>query len=110
MKTSELGTWLREQLKRRRLSQSAFISYTGLSKGTVSDIINKGHIPKPEVLQVIADYFNEPREKVYWLAGLLTFDSVSDLEEKEALHLFRQLGPVERRRILQSMRVWLEEE
>jgi transcriptional regulator with XRE-family HTH domain len=107
---TELGDWLRKQLKRRRLSQNAFVSCTGLSKGTVSDIINKGHVPKPEVLNAIADYFNEPRQKVYQLAGLLASKSELDPHEEEALYLFRQLGPVERKRILQSMRAWLEQE
>ena len=108
--TSELGKWLREQLKRRRMSQNAFIACAGISKGTVSAIINKGHIPKPEILEVIADFFNEPCGKIYRLAGLLPPDSELDPEEEEVLHLYRQLGPVERKRIRQAMRAWVEGE
>ena len=108
MKPSPLGNWLREQLKRHRLSQSAFVSQTGLSKGTVSDIINRAHVPKPEILQIIADYFKEPREKLYRLAGILPLEAALSPQEEEMLHLFRQLGAVERKRLLQLMRAWLE--
>jgi len=68
---SELGRWLREQLKERDLTQSEAAVYAGVGQATLSDIINKGHVPKVETLFRLADYFHASREQVLRAAGHL---------------------------------------
>jgi transcriptional regulator with XRE-family HTH domain len=68
---SELGRWLRQQLKERDLTQSEAAVYSGVGQATLSDIINKGHVPKVETLFRLADYFDTSREHVLRAAGHL---------------------------------------
>jgi transcriptional regulator with XRE-family HTH domain len=68
---TELGRWLREQLKERDLTQSEAAVYAGVGQATLSDIINKGHVPKVETLFRLADYFHASREQVLRAAGHL---------------------------------------
>jgi len=68
---TELGRWLREQLKARDLTQSEAAVYAGVGQATLSDIINKGHVPKVETLFRLADYFHASREQVLRAAGHL---------------------------------------
>lgn len=68
---TELGRWLREQLKERDLTQSETAVYAGVGQATLSDIINKGHVPKVETLFRLADFFHASREQVLRAAGHL---------------------------------------
>ena len=68
---SELGDWLANQIQKRGLTQNAVAAYAEVGQGTVSDIINKGHIPKVDTLFRLADYFDVSREQVLRLAGHL---------------------------------------
>ena len=68
---SDLGKWLREQIERRGLTQNAAAVYSGVGPATISDIINKNHIPRVDTLFQLADYFGTPREAVLRLAGHL---------------------------------------
>jgi len=68
---TELGRWLREQLKERDLTQSDEAVYAGVGTATLSDIMNKGHVPKVETLFRLADYFHASREQVLRAAGHL---------------------------------------
>lgn len=105
-----LADWLAEQLDSRHLSQRALAEYSGLSVATINSLLRETYQPSPGTLDKLALYFREPRTKVYRLAGLLPPDLELNQEEEEVLHLFRQLGEVERKRILQSMRAWVEEQ
>lgn len=75
---SELGRWLRQQLKERDLTQSEAAVYAGVGQATLSDIINKGHVPKVETLFRLADYFHASREQVLRAAGHLPPPGVSE--------------------------------
>ena len=66
---TELGRWLREQLKERDLTQSETAVYAGVGQATLSDIINKGHVPKVETLFRLADFFDTPRLDVVRMAA-----------------------------------------
>ena len=68
---TELGRWLREQLKDHDLTQSEAAVYAGVGQATLSDIMNKGHVPKVETLFRLADYFHASREQVLRAAGHL---------------------------------------
>jgi len=68
---SKLAEWLRRELKRRGLAQNVAAVHAGVGQATISDILNKGHIPKVETLFRLADYFGTSREEVLRLAGHL---------------------------------------
>jgi transcriptional regulator with XRE-family HTH domain len=68
---TELGRWLQAQMQRHELTVSATAVYAGVGMATISDIINKGHVPKVETLFRLADYFQTSREEMLRLAGHL---------------------------------------
>jgi len=68
---TELAVWLRRELGRRRLTQNAASVYAGVGQATISDVLNKGHVPRIETLCRLADFFDTPREQVLRLAGYL---------------------------------------
>jgi transcriptional regulator with XRE-family HTH domain len=81
---SELAAWLRSELRRRELTQNQVAVYAGVGQATISDILNKGHVPKVETLFRLADYFQTPREELLRLAGHLP-SAVSSEEEASGL-------------------------
>ena len=87
---ADLATWLRAELARRELTQNAAAVYAGVGQATLSDMLNKGHVPKVETLFRLADYFDTPREQVLRLAGHLppagsrsASDSVDDATDED---------------------------
>jgi transcriptional regulator with XRE-family HTH domain len=68
---ADLVSWLQSELRLRGLTQNAAAVYAGVGQATLSDILNKGHIPKVETLFRLADYFETPREQVLRMAGHL---------------------------------------
>ena len=69
--TSALGRWLRRELNRNGLTQNEAAVYAGVASATLSEILNKGHVPKVETLFRLADYFQTPRVEVLRVAGHL---------------------------------------
>lgn len=69
--TTALARWLRRELQRRELTQMEASVYAGVGSATLSEILNKGHIPKVETLFRLADFFGAPREQVLRVAGHL---------------------------------------
>jgi len=68
---NELGSWLRAELVRRGLTQSEVAAQAGVGPATLSDVLNKGHVPKAETLFRLADYFETSRAEILRLAGHL---------------------------------------
>jgi transcriptional regulator with XRE-family HTH domain len=66
-----LAEWLRAEMRKRRLSQTEVSVYARVGAATLSDMLNKEHVPKVETLFRLADYFDTPREQVLRLAGHL---------------------------------------
>lgn len=71
VKVADLATWLQSELRRRGLTQNAAAVYAGVGQATLSDMLNKGHVPKVETLFRLADYFEISREQVLRMAGHL---------------------------------------
>ena len=69
--TTALGRWLRRELSRNGLTQNEAAVYAGVASATLSEILNKGHVPKVETLFRLADYFRTPRLEVLRVAGHL---------------------------------------
>lgn len=92
-----LAAWLQEQLEARDLTQQAAAVYAGVSPATLSEIINRGHIPKIEILFRLADYFQTPREKLLRLAARMPIPGSEPVHEDdeylipELLEEFRKL-------------------
>lgn len=80
---TELGQWLREQLKEHDLTQTEAAVYAGVGQATLSDIMNKGHVPKVKTLFRLADYFHAPREQVLRMAGHLPLPGAPQGEAEE---------------------------
>jgi len=68
---NDLANWLRGELQRRGLTQGQAAVYAGVGQATISDMLNKGHVPKVETLFRLADYFETRRDEVLRLAGHL---------------------------------------
>jgi transcriptional regulator with XRE-family HTH domain len=68
---NDLANWLRGELQRHGLTQGQAAVYAGIGQATISDMLNKGHVPKVETLFRLADYFEMPRDEVLRLAGHL---------------------------------------
>jgi transcriptional regulator with XRE-family HTH domain len=68
---NELAKWLRGELERRGLTQLQAGVQAGVSQGTISDMLTKGHVPRIETLFRLADYFGMDRVQILRLAGHL---------------------------------------
>ena len=68
---SNLGRWLEQELNRRQLTQGQLAVYSGVGQATISDMINKGHVPRVETLFRLADYLGTSRNNILRLAGYL---------------------------------------
>jgi len=71
MTVTALGRWLRRELNRNGLTQNQAAVYAGVASATLSEILNKGHVPKVETLFRLADYFQTSRVEVLRVAGHL---------------------------------------
>lgn len=97
MSATALGRWLRRELDRNGLTQNEAAVYAGVASATLSEILNKGHVPKVETLFRLADYFHTPRVEVLRVAGHLPpeGDPTGDLADepliRELLDEFRQV-------------------
>jgi transcriptional regulator with XRE-family HTH domain len=69
--TNALGRWLRRELERRELTQIVVAVNARVAPATLSEILNRGHVPKVETLFRLADFFGTSREDVLRLAGHL---------------------------------------
>ena len=66
---SLLGRWLETEMGERSLNQKSVAAGTGISIGTISDIVRKEHVPKTSTLLRLADYFGTPRAQVLFMAA-----------------------------------------
>ena len=71
MSTNELDDFLREQCQRRGLSLRSLSLNSGLSAGTVHNIIQRKYQPTLFSLNRLADFLGVRREYLWQLAGLL---------------------------------------
>jgi transcriptional regulator with XRE-family HTH domain len=68
---TELADWLREQMQARNYTQIQAAVHAGVSQGTISGILQKGHIPRLDALFRLADHFGASRVKILQIAGHL---------------------------------------
>ncbi|MGC9336279.1 MAG: helix-turn-helix domain-containing protein [Anaerolineae bacterium] len=84
---ADLVGWLRGELRERGLTQNQVAVYANVGQATISDMLNKGYVPKVETLFRLADFFAVSREQILRLAGHLppAEGGVGDRDEADAL-------------------------
>jgi len=108
---SDLGDWLKQKMDERGLTYNATAVYAGVGQATISDIINKGHVPRVDTLFVLADYFRTPRETVLRLAGILepATDRAIDPELRavadELIYIWQEVKRIDPESARQLMRI-----
>jgi transcriptional regulator with XRE-family HTH domain len=80
-----LAEWLKDQIRARDLTQQKVSVYAGISGATLSDILNRGHVPKMELLFRLADFFETPREQVLRLAARMPIEGSEAVDQDEYL-------------------------
>ena len=80
-----LAEWLEGQIQAHELTQQATAVYAGVSGATLSDILNKGHLPRLEILFRLADYFDTPREYVVRLAARMPIEDSRPIDQEDYL-------------------------
>lgn len=74
------GSWLVETLEVREITQSDLARMSGLSRGTISNIISGSRGRGPDSLRAIAKALRLPPEQIYRAAGILP--QVPDVDEE----------------------------
>ncbi len=113
MRKTELGIWLRSQLKERRITAQKVVAGAGVGGATISNILNMGHIPQIDVLLRLADYFDTPRPAVLSMAAGLPIGSANraspqddDNMIEELLEAFRQVPDEWKEEVLVQVKSW----
>jgi len=107
---STLAEWLKGQIEAHDLTQQKVSVYAGVSGATLSDILNRGHIPKIELLFRLADYFETPREQVLRLAARMPIEGSEPVDQddyliQELLEAFRQVPDDRKPLVLQQVQL-----
>lgn len=97
--------WLTEQMVVRDWTQADLARATGLSRGTVSNLLNNVRSPGSDVLRSIAKGLNLPPETVYRTAGLLPKKPAIDEQIEEIMYEAAQLTEAEREELLAYIRM-----
>lgn len=104
------GAWLVRQLEERGLTQSDLSRMSGLSRGTLSNIISSTRGRGPNSLMAIARALKIPLETVYRAAGLLPPESGSDEKVSEITHIYHELNTSNRDDLLDYARLRLQKQ
>lgn len=102
------GTWLAEELTRRRWEQSELRRYGGLTSGQVSRIISGERKAGPHACVIIARAMGLPPEEVFRRAGLLPPVRESVEGTRELVYLFENISEDDRQRLLLVARAFWE--
>ena len=98
------GEWLLKELKERGMSQTELSQSSGLSQGTISNIISGRRGRGLDSLQAIARALRLPPETVYREAGVLPAKKNHDKEIEQIVHEFENMNPDERKQALAVIR------
>lgn len=90
------GTWLLKELEHRKISQSDLSRMSGLSRGTISNLISGARGRGPDSIEAIARALKIPQEQVFRAAGLLPKEDKDDTWVEEMNHKMKLLPPAMR--------------
>jgi transcriptional regulator with XRE-family HTH domain len=107
---NSLADWLREQIKANGLTQQKVSVYAGVSGATLSDMLNRDHIPKIELLFRLADFFETPREQVLRLAARMPIEGSEAVDRddyliQDLLEAFRKVPDDRKPLVLQQVQL-----
>lgn len=98
----DFSEWLLEQIKIRDISQSDLARASGLSRATISDLINRKRLsPDQTTLNAIAQGLDLPPDTIYRAAGLLPPIPERRLAEEIALYKLSELNDAQLDEVLQ---------
>ena len=101
--SKEFSMFLKDELKRRRISQRGGALYAGIGSTTIHYIINNPESnPRPETINSIADGWHLPRRQLYELAGYLLKESANppSPEATRIMQLLREFNADQRGTVL----------
>jgi transcriptional regulator with XRE-family HTH domain len=104
------GRWLLQELEDRKMSQSELSRLSGLSRGTLSNLISGTRGRGPDSIEAIARAFKMPPEQVFRVAGLLPPKADADEWIEEQAHKMSLLTPGKRQMAERLIDALLEED
>ena len=104
------GKWLLQELENRDMSQSELSRLSGLSRGTLSNLISGTRGRGPDSIEAIARAFKMPPEQVFRVAGLLPPKPDEDAWVEEQAHKLSLLTPGKRPMMSKLLDAMLEED
>lgn len=104
--STQLGDWLLDELRKRDWSQNELARRSGLTSGTISNIVTGRMGGSKQTLKAIARALRVPTEIIFVEAGLLSRELIKD-RETELLFLFRRLPDHEQERLLKTLHITL---
>lgn len=87
---NSFGEWLVEELEKRDISQSELARMSGLSRGTISNIISGTRGVSTESLAAIARVLKKPPEELYQMAGIPISEPKTN-KERLARQILREI-------------------
>jgi len=98
----DFADWLVEEMRRRDWSQANLAKKTGISRGGISNLINRVRQPSPKTCRAISHAFDMPVDLVLQKAGILPTGNNSDEDPliRMITHLSSQLDPEDREEII----------
>ena len=85
------GAWLVEELTQRNMTQSDLSRVSGLSEGTISNIISGRRGRGVDSLKALARALKLPPERIFREAGLLPRDKSADAHNKEVEQIIEEV-------------------
>jgi transcriptional regulator with XRE-family HTH domain len=85
------GDWLLEQLRERNLSQSELARLAGISKGTISNLVNGTKGAGQDSLIAIAHVLKLPPDLIFEKAGIFPQKPELSFIKRKLLHLAQDL-------------------
>jgi transcriptional regulator with XRE-family HTH domain len=104
------GDWLLKELKKRELSQSDLSKISGLSRGTLSNLINGTRGIGPDSLLAIAKALKLPPAQVFEAAGILPTKGDTDPWVEKMSHILEMLNPQNREMAERLIETMVEQE
>lgn len=91
--------WVLQELDSRGWSQSDLARASGLTRGTISNLLNEVASPNPQTCIQIAKAFELPPEVVLRKAGILPPKTKIDEDVERLAHRIAQLPPEDQARV-----------
>lgn len=104
LSVDNFGTWLVAELEQRDLSQSDLARMSGLSRGTLSNMISGVRGRGPDSIMAIAKALKLPPEQVFRAAGILPPDKKINENIETIIHEVENLPPQDQAEILSYIR------